>query len=408
MTTLRVLTLNCWGVFIPGTVKYRRERIEAIAEDISQQHYDIVVLCEVWLKSDYQRLCKKLIPRMPHSHYFYSGAIGSGVCMFSVHPMIETVFHQFSLNGFAHKPYHGDWFGGKGVGLCKFNVNGLTVNVYGSHFHAEYRRDHDEYLAHRVAQAFQISQFVRLTSEACDLVLLGGDLNVEPVDLGYKLIRTNAHLLDCWLDKKRTSGYEHGNTDEVPSNSFSSPQPGYPDGKRIDYWLYRPSPNKSVSVEECSVIMNKIPGRSYNFSDHEAVLAVLRLETGDSAESAESRDARLSERDNLLGIALTELERGQKQTESDKSFFQVQVLVLSVLLYLLETSGGLVPSAPLLLSLVKLLLIIAIAVCAWTGFIVKRIEVHGLQTVAADVVNLIESSARSKVKPEITEPHVLT
>ena len=67
--------------------------------------------------------------------------------------------------------------------------------------HAEYCREDDEYLAHRVSQSFNMSQFIRLTSSQADVVFLCGDMNLEPVDLGYKMIRTNAGLRDAWVDK---------------------------------------------------------------------------------------------------------------------------------------------------------------------------------------------------------------
>lgn len=59
----------------------------------------------------------------------------------------------------------------------------------------------DEYLSHRVAQAFDMSQFIKYTSKSCDLLIVGGDFNLRPTDLGYKMIVTNGNLLDCWLAK---------------------------------------------------------------------------------------------------------------------------------------------------------------------------------------------------------------
>jgi len=72
-----------------------------------------------------------------------------------------------------------------------------------NHFqiHAEYNRANDEYLAHRVAQSFSLAQFVRFTSARAQLTLVCGDLNLEPTDLGLRLIRENTGLGDCWLDK---------------------------------------------------------------------------------------------------------------------------------------------------------------------------------------------------------------
>lgn len=45
-----------------------------------------------------------------------------------------TLFHAWSVNGYVHRVHHGDWFGGKGVGLCKILVQDkYPVNVYIAH-----------------------------------------------------------------------------------------------------------------------------------------------------------------------------------------------------------------------------------------------------------------------------------
>ena len=67
--------------------------------------------------------------------------------------------------------------------------------------HAQYSKDKDEYLPHRLLQAFELSQFIRLTSNPCDITLVGGDFNLDPADLGYKIITTNAALKDAWISQ---------------------------------------------------------------------------------------------------------------------------------------------------------------------------------------------------------------
>lgn len=67
-----------------------------------------------------------------------------------------------------------------------FNYYQNSYIVYNFQLHAEYNRKHDEYLAHRVLQAFDTAQFVQLTSAAADLVILAGDFNSEPHQLPYK------------------------------------------------------------------------------------------------------------------------------------------------------------------------------------------------------------------------------
>ncbi len=48
-------------------------------------------------------------------------------------------------------------------------------------------------------QAFEMSQFIRLTSSDCDAIIVGGDFNLDPSDLGYKVIVSNTGLQDAWI-----------------------------------------------------------------------------------------------------------------------------------------------------------------------------------------------------------------
>ena len=52
-----------------------------------------------------------------------------------------------------------------------------------------------------MTQAFQLSQFINMTRRNCDVIILGGDLNVEPTDLEYRIITTNSGLRDAWTSQ---------------------------------------------------------------------------------------------------------------------------------------------------------------------------------------------------------------
>lgn len=67
--------------------------------------------------------------------------------------------------------------------------------------HAQYNEESDEYEAHRVGQGFEMGQFIKHTSSNCDYVIVGGDFNFQPKDLGFKLIRDNGNLKDAWIDQ---------------------------------------------------------------------------------------------------------------------------------------------------------------------------------------------------------------
>lgn len=53
--------------------------------------------------------------------------------MLSRFPIQDVIFHKWPLNGYVHKIHHGDWFGGKGVGLCKIKFQNMNVNIYLAH-----------------------------------------------------------------------------------------------------------------------------------------------------------------------------------------------------------------------------------------------------------------------------------
>ncbi|KAA0202861.1 hypothetical protein HAZT_HAZT005777 [Hyalella azteca] len=172
---IRVLTLNIWG--IPFVSKDREARISAICQQIcsASEPFNFLFLQEVWSSQDYTTIAAKLKEVLPHSHFFYSGVVGAGLCIFSKSPLTSIHFHPWSVNGLPHKVYHGDWWGGKGVGFCRTQVNGINFILATTHV-------------------------LDWCSSADSVVILGGDLNCEPHEVPYRLLRDNAQLRDAFFD----------------------------------------------------------------------------------------------------------------------------------------------------------------------------------------------------------------
>lgn len=275
---LRVLTLNCWGIV--GLSKHRVERMTAIANYLSTSDYDFVFLQEVWSQQDFKRIRRKTKHNLPYGHYFFSGVIGSGVCILSKGPIVDSGMLKYNLNGYAHKIFHGDWFGGKVVGLCKVNYRGLNINLYVTHLHAEYNRHCDVYLSHRICQAFELSQYVKHTSENCDLALLGGDFNTEPLDPPYNIIRYNTGLVDSFVDQEAMGrdslcvGATCGHPDNTYTSSYEKST--CPTGKRIDYVMYKVGRGVTAETKSCTTPKLKTPS-GLPLSDHEPVEMTMRL-----------------------------------------------------------------------------------------------------------------------------------
>lgn len=293
---LSILTFNIWG--LPGWIaKNKDDRITAIGKSLGLMNdVDVICLQEVWIENDYKKLKSALQVTMPHSHYFYSGVTGSGVCVFTKWPIKEILFHQWPLNGYIHMVHHGDWFGGKGVGLIVLDVAGFTVNVYTTHLHAQYHED-DSYLVHRVEQAFDTAMFIRLTSSKAHFSTLAGDLNTAPGSLCEKILTLVAELSDSYLAHDEESAI---GTFDCLRNSYSDRNlvETDPNGIKIDYILFRASP--SIELEVLSYkfpLERRVAGTDYSYSDHEAILATFRLNRTVSVEATKAPD--------LVGLANT-------------------------------------------------------------------------------------------------------
>lgn len=96
-------------------------------------------------------------------------------------------------------------------------------------------------------QAFDTAQFIQSTRCDSCVQVLAGDLNTEPGDLAYRVLLVASGLQETF------NGIEHGaaGTNECGSNSYTpaSIKESAPNGKRIDYILYRSGVNHKVSVQ---------------------------------------------------------------------------------------------------------------------------------------------------------------
>ncbi|KAK3927734.1 Putative neutral sphingomyelinase [Frankliniella fusca] len=357
-TILCVLTLNCWG--IPFVSKDRKARMKAIALELASGKYDIVCLQEVWSTNDFNLIRDGAKPVLPYSHYFHSGVVGSGVCILSRYPIHDVLFHQWPVNGYVHKIHHGDWFGGKGVGLCQIYYNDLLIHVYTAHLHAEYDRESDEYIAHRVLQAFDTAQFIHMTSGGADMVILGGDLNTEPDDLAYQVLLLNAYLHDAYN--------QPSSTDKTTFGTFATAQNSYtptklsrksPNGQRIDYVLYKGGHRAQITQESYSLpLPETVPGETFSYSDHEAVMAKFKISHVGNATSGHSMDlerqsAVVQKALEICDEALARVGRHRKQ------YWMMSVALLLVIIAMLWVEWGIKPLVPFITAIMCYMIFMA-------------------------------------------------
>ncbi|NXT91949.1 NSMA phosphodiesterase, partial [Anhinga rufa] len=336
---LRVFNLNCWAIRYLS--KQRQERIRLIGDMLRREGFDLVLLQEVWSEQDYSNLKAKLGGCYPFSYYFRSGVIGSGLCVFSRFPILDTLLYQYSLNGYPYMLQHGDWFCGKSVGLDTCWDGGHDrFAPHSRQLHAEYCREKDGYLPHRLVQAWELAQFIRHTSKAADVVLLGGDLNMHPEDVGIRLLRGWTGLRDAFAEATRFEGCEDGCT-LIPNNCFTvkSELLPFPLGIRIDYILYKAVSSFTVKCEEMKTTTGTAPGTDIPFSDHEAVMATLHIQRQGQAAGANLGTAEptlvdvVTEARTEVGVGLGAARRQRYSTG--------RMAVLALLLLLLQAAAAL-------------------------------------------------------------------
>nr|CAG8466628.1 8362_t:CDS:2 [Entrophospora candida] len=304
-TTLTVLTLNCWGLkFIS---KKLQQRMEAIADKLSQSDYEIVCLQEVWVYDNYELICNKTRKRFPYSRFYSSGVFGSGLVVLSRYPIVEVNFHKYRLNGHPIKVTHGDWYVGKGVASAVVDhpVAGL-IEIFNTHTHAGYgsKNNTDVYLGHRTSQGWEISNLLRVSTSRGRNVIALGDFNSEPDSILYKLVTTHGQMTDSWASQNTSSSSnvsttslnndaannpfdpatsitKNGYTCDSPLNtwsniSFRQANHNHYGGERIDYVFYRKTSRFWCSGSRV-VFTEKIPELGVSYSDHFGVEAKFTL-----------------------------------------------------------------------------------------------------------------------------------
>ncbi|KAM3968047.1 neutral sphingomyelinase [Aphomia sociella] len=338
--TLNVFTLNCWG--IPVVSKNRNERMEAISKYLQGSSHNIVCLQEVWSEKDYLFFKDSLSTVLPYSHYFYSGVLGSGLCVFSKWMIQDVFFHQWPLNGYIHKIHHGDWFGGKGVGLCRVRCNDKLINIYCTHLHAEYHED-DMYLAHRVLQAYSTAEFVNLTTSPADVSILAGDLNTAPGDLSYRIITQLPQLLDPFdlkCEKSNPAVRTPSGTCDVENNSYSNPKQvkESPEGKRIDHILFHV--NTSLEAEIVNFgnpLEDRVPGQPFSYSDHNAVTLEMRLKPSKDSRNNQRQYSKDGSFDETVAQTIKVCQEATENIRKSKKLFLISGGLL--FMFLIGTVG---------------------------------------------------------------------
>ncbi|KAK5116909.1 hypothetical protein LTR62_006630 [Meristemomyces frigidus] len=382
-TSLRVLSLNCWGLKFLST--HRAARLAEIGHQLSlcSPPPEIVGLQECWTQADY--LCIRELTQqiLPHGKFYFSGIFGGGLAILSKWPIEESSMYRYSLNGRPQAFFRGDWYVGKGVASARIRVGPRrrdVVEVFCTHLHAPYEREpNDSYLCHRTAQAWEIAKMMRHARERGHAVVGLGDFNMIPRSLAHRIVEAHGGgVRDVWrvvkpesavgaaedsAEKARvgveagvpSAGWcleEHGTTCDSRFNTWrwSKPMqkalakgqdtiidPGVPDhrAKRLDYIFFASPAGQDWRVEAVKVgFTMRHPTLLCSLSDHFSIEATLVRQPSteskrmnDDSEQPMITPLPPSTYDEILAVIATYNARERKQRRWRLAHFVSQVLI---------------------------------------------------------------------------------
>ncbi|KAL4429990.1 hypothetical protein ABPG77_004360 [Micractinium sp. CCAP 211/92] len=278
-----VLTINCWGLWLVS--RHRQQRMAALAAFLRSEACaaDVVMLQECWVEADVEALRQAGAEgRLPHSHHYSAGAIGSGLLLLSSFPIVEVAFHPYSARGDPAALLNGDFYAGKGVGWAALQTPAGLLSVFNTHLSANYgqrwqwgapglppecRLPRDALAGVRLLQMLELAAFVGAHGRGAAGVVLGGDLNAAPDTLEMAVLQALLpQLRDAWAEAQPLL---MGATANALESSYTTAGAGHRPA-RIDYLL---TSGHAVAAE----LALADTGQGFSYSDHLGVAAVLRF-----------------------------------------------------------------------------------------------------------------------------------
>ncbi len=276
-----MLDLNTWGLGWPFSLD-REARFRALREVVAQSDYDVILLQEVWYRSDHE-LVKSALPYSTYFGIFNSGCSGyllplgcSGLTILSRHPLVEVKFTPFNVRG-SFWSFDGEIFVQKGLGRARILFNGLSVDLFTTHLVSYTNNPNRDNNLIRYMQTLETVQLIEATD--ADVKIFAGDVNALPHQgrkQPYGLL--TSIMTDSLVDRYPNASWHpwfatfgnHHNTYSLESTP-----------ERIDYLMYWAAPHVAMCTLNFTMPMYTTLNRKgdvVSLSDHEALRAEFLIE----------------------------------------------------------------------------------------------------------------------------------
>lgn len=219
-----LLTLNCFGLWLPGT----HQRLFALARELDRRIDQVICIQEIQLHR-YQQLLANSCSNYPYSYFErYIHCPKGGLLTLSQIPFTEKVFVPYDERGLWYTPMLLDRLFYKGMLITKLNWSNVPITIINTHILANYVGDWERCGIYSRVEERQLRQLAEtVKAQPTDsLVLVVGDFNIPR---GSKLL--GDFLADCGLTDPLAD--DPRPTLRVPLGFLS------PYSLAIDYILYR-------------------------------------------------------------------------------------------------------------------------------------------------------------------------
>jgi endonuclease/exonuclease/phosphatase (EEP) superfamily protein YafD len=200
-TSFSLLTLNCFGLWLPNTER----RLLALAKELEQSPYQVVCLQEIQLHK-YQRLLVKECARYPYSfHEPYLHCPKGGLLTLSRLPFTSTSFEPYTERGSWYTPMLLDRLFFKGMSITSLTWSDIPMVIINTHLLANFAGDwerHGMYARVEEKQLRELAETVRAQPTG-SVILVVGDFNIPRGSRLYQDFLVHSGLTDLLAGDRR-------------------------------------------------------------------------------------------------------------------------------------------------------------------------------------------------------------
>lgn len=193
-TSLSLLTLNCFGLWLPNT----KQRLLALARELEKSPYQVVCLQEIQLHR-YQELLADECPSYFHAVYErYVHCPKGGLLTLSRIPIISSSFEPYQERGLWYTPMLLDRLFYKGMLATNLHWANIPVVIINTHILANFVGDWDRQGMYARVEERQLTQLANTVRNLPmdSLVVVVGDFNIPRGSRLYFDFLANSGLTD--------------------------------------------------------------------------------------------------------------------------------------------------------------------------------------------------------------------